>query len=738
MSEPRRVARPRTSRPRTSLHALASPGLPCLRMAPCRTVVMMRVEQVKVGSTTFASVIKLWRGESATLGFMPEGGFVDAARAGTLLAVVSADAELAGYVMFRQSRDGVVAITHLCVDPRGRGKGTARLLFEAMKARSMGCHEIRLRCRRDFGVNDMWPKLGFIAVDEVRGRAKEGLLTVWQHHLCDRPLFKMFADCGAASGAERAVIDANVFFDLDEQGPGHPETEGLQADWIGESLELAVTAELFNEINRRDDRDQRERSRVRASRFLQVPRDQAQEEAARQRIKNLVRMSTKKDSQSDVAQLAMTAAGGVSFFITRDQEILDEAEAIRDAVGVQVGSPHEFVCRFDELRRAHEYEPRRLALGPRAASRLARAGDVERLADLVHVGEAASEPRRRTVARLRMMIACPDRFAATCIEKDGELLAAYVIDRERADLLSVPYLGVAPSPLGVTAARHYAENLLLEASKLQRKLVLVESISPRVQTALSELGFSREEEGWVKIALPLALPPAQLADEVEQLAATSPPAAPLATRVASDLRCLASGPGLSRAGAASIERALWPAKLTSVGLPSYVVPIKPRWAKDLFDRDLAEGTLFGADPSLILNSENVYYRAARPGVIEAPGRVLWYVSSDVKYPGAMAIRACSLVEEVVVGPPKELFRRFRRLGVYEWNDVFQAAKGDVSTEIMAFRFSRTELFPAAIPWEKMRSVLESHGNQSTLQSPVAISEACFLELYSMGTATRAA
>ena len=32
----------------------------------------------------------------------------------------------------------------------------------------------------------------------------------------------------------------------------------------------------------------------------------------------------------------------------------------------------------------------------------------------------------------------------------------------------------------------------------------------------------------------------------------------------------------------------------------------------------------------------------------------------------MTIKACSQLEEVVIGKPKELFRRFQRLGIYEW------------------------------------------------------------------------
>jgi hypothetical protein len=59
----------------------------------------------------------------------------------------------------------------------------------------------------------------------------------------------------------------------------------------------------------------------------------------------------------------------------------------------------------------------------------------------------------------------------------------------------------------------------------------------------------------------------------------------------------------------------------------------------------------------------------------------------------------------VVGPPKELFRRFGRLGIYAWDDVYDVAKRDVANPVMAFRFSNTETFNRPVPWEQMRTVL---------------------------------
>jgi GNAT superfamily N-acetyltransferase len=698
----------------------------------------MKIDAVAPGSASFRAVIKLWRTESAHLGFMPEGGFEDAARSGCLVAAEDDDGSVAGYSMFRRTALAVAVIVHLCVSPSYRRTGVARSLFEATKEACADCFEIRLRCRRDFPAAALWPRLGFVPVKDEPGRGREGTLTVWRYELRPLPLFH--AARQEQLSIVKAAIDANIFFDLDDRLPGEDESRYLIADWLGEFVELQVTQEIFTEINRNNDSAERERQRERAMRFPQIPRNVAREERVLTRVRELLGCSDTPNALSDVRQVAMTVAADVPFFITRDQDVLEASDSLDEEFGLEVMSPHEFIRRFDELRREQDYRPSRLFFGPSATVAIARADDIEQMADLLHTGQPVGERRRRTLGRLRDMLAAPERYDVRCIRQDGTLVAAYVIDRSLPDRIQVPFFGVAPSQLGRTAARHYGDALVSTASREGRRIVVVEGAGPRVEEALGELGFSKEGDAWIKLTLPLALPAAGVAAEVERVGASGPPATELAQRLAAELRVIAGGPGLARTRALEVERALWPAKIRAVNLPCFLVPIQPRWAKELFDRDLAQLTLFGADPSLSLNSENVYYRAARPEIISAPSRVLWYVSDDRAYPESMAVRACSYIDEVVVDLPKELFRRFRRLGVYDWNSVYSIAKHDISTKIMAFRFSKTELFGSPVQWSVMQEVLKAYGGGrgSQLQSPIAISEECYFELYCRGVRPDAA
>ncbi|HYO71833.1 MAG TPA: hypothetical protein VEU33_37725, partial [Archangium sp.] len=155
------------------------------------------------------------------------------------------------------------------------------------------------------------------------------------------------------------------------------------------------------------------------------------------------------------------------------------------------------------------------------------------------------------------------------------------------------------------------------------------------------------------------------------------------------------------------------------------------WAQHLFDERLAAHDLFGARLDLALNREAAYYRAAHAPYLKAPARILWYVSQDKKgrFGGTGEVRACSRLEEVVIDTPKPVFRRFRRLGIYEWRHVLETAKGDVNGKIMALRFCDSEALRQPVSRRQMLSVLKEFGIRTQLQSPLKIPPEAFVRLY---------
>ena len=182
------------------------------------------------------------------------------------------------------------------------------------------------------------------------------------------------------------------------------------------------------------------------------------------------------------------------------------------------------------------------------------------------------------------------------------------------------------------------------------------------------------------------------------------------------------------------EKRLRPLKLTNSALDTLIIPIMPRWAQHLFDSGLAEQTLFGAIPDLVLSWENAYYRSPRSlGDITVPFRILWYVSEDGRYIGTDQIRAYSVGSSVEVLPANVAFNRYKRLGVYNLRQVLEIADGDPEGSVMVIRFCDIEVFKNPIDRHRFSVLLELLDQKKpSLRGPQRISEAAFSAIYMVG------
>ncbi|MFT3829861.1 MAG: hypothetical protein QM691_09185 [Opitutaceae bacterium] len=248
-------------------------------------------------------------------------------------------------------------------------------------------------------------------------------------------------------------------------------------------------------------------------------------------------------------------------------------------------------------------------------------------------------------------------------------------------------------------------------SKLHKLTVSDAFMSNTVREALIELGFEKTGAGWLRYT------PASIGLRSDLLRGLADKG------VAVD--------GFEAASAAELETRFWPAKVLGEDIPTFVVPIIPTWAAQLFDSDLAESELFGAMARIALNRENVYYRRPKNGHFSLPARILWYVSKEEGVPGTMAIRACSRLISVETGQAKSLYSKYRRLGVYEWREILATAKGDPFGEIMVLRFADTEQFRAPVALETLQAL----GISSIFPSPTKITEEQFAEIYRRGFIT---
>lgn len=97
------------------------------------------------------------------------------------------------------------------------------------------------------------------------------------------------------------------------------------------------------------------------------------------------------------------------------------------------------------------------------------------------------------------------------------------------------------------------------------------------------------------------------------------------------------------------------------------------------------------------------------------------------------IVATSYLDEVHVDRAKDIFQRYRRFGVYEWNDVYNLAGRAILSDIKALKFSDTEVFKNIIPLERINKVMTKNGRPTnTFPSPVEVSNTIFKEIYEIG------
>lgn len=685
---------------------------------PIATLDASRIEEIDGTSPYLEDVMRLWRASSSTLGLFPEGAFREyAARRNIFVALDKTTC--VGYLLFRYSRDRVV-IVHLCVHKDHLGKGIAKRLVSQLHSATQRFRGIGLSCRRDYDASKVWPRLGFTAVHDKPGRGKDGkLLTYWwlDHN---HPTLFTATEKQQREAKLVAAMDHNVFLDLYKKRD--PDSQALEADWLQDSLQLCVTNEILNEINHLDDANERRSQRDYYSRFPQLNSSQEKFQAAYDSLKTFFVGSTGQSDEADRRHLARSIASGTTLFVTRDAAILEKATDVYDSHGLLLTHPSDLIVRIDELQRGSSYQPARLA-GTLLRIALIAKDKVPAIIDAFHNG-AARETKAQFQRALRHCLSTPKTIECEAVTRGaGEPVAIFAIERSKATELAVPILRVGKDLLGSTLSQHIILRLLLAAAKEGRRLVRItdSSLPANLIEALQKDQFVRTTQGWARVCLNSRSPKAEIAKELSGLASLG-----YSFNVDAAQTALQS---TEAAALLNLERALWPAKIVDADVPTFLVPIRPAWAQHLFDQELASEDLFGGE--LTLNREAVYYRAARPSCgLSAPGRILWYVSLDKSSAKTGHIRACSFLDEVTVDTPKVLFRRFQRLGIYKWPDVYGLAKKDIHRKIMALRFSDTVSLAKPVSLRALRQIANVSGASTTLQSPLRISPDFFRRLVS--------
>ena len=698
-----------------------------------------KIETIDDQSPHLQTVIELGDAHKKTLGLFPAGAFRRHAALRQIIVALEPQARCIGYLLYgRSSEYNRITIIHLCIAPSERKKGVAKLLVNYLQKITQEHSGIGLSCRRDYKLDKFWSSLGFVAQYDKPAKTPGELLTYWWLDYGHPNLLTTLTNQQRESKLF-VVVDTEIYFHLyKDKESKFEEANSLVADWLQPYLEVCITDEVFNKINKENTENERNKMRIFAQSFTRLTCQNRRLDMSEQPLRKFLKEKNILIDEYELRNIARTLAANIYTYTTFNSSLLDIAEDIYECFKLSILRPVELIDRLDELRRKPEYQPVRLAGTRLKQIRLQR--EQEAVLNSYFQSFNQGENRSDFQQQLHRFLAESDKFECFVIlEVENQPLALVVYDWHKKHELEIPLFRVGDSPLGATMTHHLIFQAALVSAREQRQFTRFTDIrlQETVIKVLQKDTFIKVENGWLRANIAVAEIALNLSQRLADLAMKFGQEYAFCSHIANNLKT--DGAITDTQTMLDIERFLYPAKVIDADIPTFIIPIKPFWAQQLFDKELASQTLFGATKTgLALNREAVYYKSKNaPKKLKSVvgGRILWYVSSqdgDNGYRGVSSIRACSRLDEVVIGKPEELYRRFRDLGIYERKHIFDTANNDPNNVIMAIRFSDTEMLKTPVTLSKIQKIL---GQKITMQAPLSISKENFADLYALGVQT---
>ena len=678
----------------------------------------MKKECIKNESRFFQDVKTLGKRNSATLGFMPEGGFEDHAQNKWIIVAYIYDT-LCGYLMYREvPRYSRISVVHLCIEENYRGQGITQKLLDHLRSLyeyNYSYNGISLSCRNDYvGATNVWQKYGFVSKTQIRSRSvEENYLNKWWYDFNRQDLFSLAA---TQSKKIKALLDANIIIklrDIENDYAPMEDPRCLLSDWLIDETEFLYASEIFNEISRDKDRKRAQRTRDFMNHFVEAKHNIEDRKRIAQELEEFIIGHTDNDN-SDRIQLATCIAAGVRYFITFDKGILDAKDTIELKYDVEILTPQEFVLFIDRLIDIESYSPKQI-LGAvfHSLSKVVN-NELELCIDIFWNQKGRENKKQFRNSILKVINS--SLYIINTVKYNGENIALFAYGSENG-ILSIPIVRISDTSNGDTLFMGLIDEFINRAiiDKCHQIIISESNVGNKYNSILLKFGFVRQDKLYVKYILDKCIDSCELENVVIQNNI------PISNDIIEQNQLI------------DVERKLFPLKIVDIDVPCYIVPIKAVWAAHLFDKLTASESLFGADVNRLWNVENVYYRSTKPITEKCPARILWYVSFDKYSTRSKAIVACSYLDEVVTGLPKDVFRRYKHYGIYEWKHVYNLCNKDINSFVRALKFSQTELFEKPIDYLTVTKII---GTKNTFASPVRISKDMYSEIYKLGHETK--
>jgi len=684
----------------------------------------MEFEFINTKSKFLKEVMTLGKKNSSTLGFMPEGGFIDHAKKKHIL-VAKDDDVFVGYILFRIGlKTNKLSITHLCVTEAFRGQNISIKLIDQLKTSyEQLLSGISLSCREDYvAPNKVWENYGFVAKDRKRSRSlTEKYLIKWWYDFNSTDLFSFYE---LSNTKRSALLDMNILIKLRDKDQNNvDQLQSLLADWLADEVDFYYAPEFYNEINRDTDRYRSEKTRSFVTgNFIEAKFDKSDAAIVKEELMQLLKSQSKNDL-SDIKQLSECVASNIKYFITLDNYILSKRDIIQEKYEIEILKPEELILKIDELSDSTDYQPNRLSGAMHTTNKITHENLNTYISRFLKSDKAETRSAfSNLVNQVIKDIKISNIKTVDCVTNGSIAFWGYQISENS---ISIQFLRTLNNNLEFTLFTQLISEIINIAIDLQKPLIEINDdfFCEDKVLLLTKVGFINKGKLWIKVAIKALILSRDLISKY-----------PIVDRIldVSQIEALVSDRHSEQRtmNLYMLERKFFPLKFSDLDLPCYIIPIKRYWAGQLFDRYNSGQDFFGAKPEKIWNRENVYYRNVRPINEKYPARILWYVSAQKNQNRQRSILAVSYLDDATSDVVKEQFRKYKRYGIYEWDHIYDLAGMNVNKKVKALKFSDTEVFKKEIPFEKITKIFEDNNRKkNTFVSPVLVSHKVFNDLY---------
>jgi GNAT superfamily N-acetyltransferase len=666
--------------------------------------------------------------EKEALGFLPESTYAESCASGRLFVAIddrrSNDRRYAGHLLFGGG-GSEVHIYQLFVRASYRRRGAGRELIEKLIqwAEARNYLGMAARVAADLEVaNKAWDALGFRLVRKTKGgrtrgrtinlRHRElrtqGLLASVQSVGRDNVTFSVPPNVGR--GVPTHVIDLNVLFDCLRDRGRKAAAQTLFGAAFSSLFRLVTTNEFARELERHTAKHGADpllelARAIPQLPYLQGPDDDDLTQSLAERLfpdRSRKRALTERD-RSDVAHLVVAIRSRAAGFVTSEHAILQHRDWIRASHGVDVCSVEEMV---DVLSDASLLHPAINGSTPKTDTFEivdAAPSDLKALQALFDKGQLSTSARRRLESWLehtpgsRVVFARANKLAIAAV---GWQLVEGPPRRVEGVIVADPNQQEA-----ISAVDFLIETMVHGSSKPAptRIDVQVSALTEPLQQVLQDHAVGRRDSGeeWTKLAVGRPVDERSWPSIAHSIHAMSGLALP-ATLVRQTraygrtIECKLSDGKPWLGSVDDLEGLLSPILLMYPGRTAAVVPIRGRFAEDLFGH-LQQSKLF-ALPVAAFRRERIYYTASHNYRLFARGNVLMFYESGKTGRQAIVAVARSLGARTI--EKSQVSTNTLSRGVLDKSEIEKI--GNKST-VTAVSFDNVMMFPKPVTLDQLRA-----------------------------------